>query len=243
MASRSCFIIQSLDRERTHKLQLGLTLICQLNHSGMTFETPASIASLGRQCVSYFDQLRHLLRDSDPQRHAGISYSGACDKLGRFRIWAGNIGALQDERKQSSLDFRLREAPRIADQVVELLQDLSESLNGGSTSFCSVKRSHLTGLVCTIISGKRPNRVRVNLPWETGENFGEPNLMLGCMNEWSIKGEIRALEAEKKILKHEREAEIKHRKAERYTDGSFMIEKERDVDIETNRKGRLSLMW
>lgn len=207
----------------------------------MTFETPASIASLGRQCVSYFDQLRHLLRDSDPQRHAGISYSGACDELGRFRIWAGNIGALQDEHKQSSLNFRLREAPRVADQVVELLQDLSESLDEGSTSFCTVKRAHLTGLVCTIISGKRPNRV--NLPSETGEDSGEPNLMLGRRDELSIKAEIRALEAEKKMLKHGREAEIKYRKADRYRDGSSMIEKERDVDIEKNRKGRISLMW
>lgn len=62
-------------------------------------------------------------------------------------------------------------------------------------------------------------------------------------DERSIKAEIRALEAEKKMLKHEREAEREHRKADRYKDGEeIIIERDRGLKIERDRKGRLSLV-
>jgi hypothetical protein len=51
------------------------------------------------------------------------------DEHGRFQIWAGNIGALQPVKKTSSLEYRLRDAPKIANQVVEVLEDLEEALD------------------------------------------------------------------------------------------------------------------
>lgn len=48
------------------------------------------------------------------------------DQFGRLRIWAANIGAHQ--RGNTSLDFRLRDASHILDQVVELLDDLGDLL-------------------------------------------------------------------------------------------------------------------
>ncbi|WKT46770.1 hypothetical protein QSH57_011644 [Fusarium oxysporum f. sp. vasinfectum] len=48
------------------------------------------------------------------------------NELGRFKVWSGNIGAHRKGR--SSLDHRLRDASNIQDQVVELLEDLRESL-------------------------------------------------------------------------------------------------------------------
>ncbi|KAL8827298.1 MAG: hypothetical protein Q9170_007070 [Blastenia crenularia] len=48
------------------------------------------------------------------------------DLLGRFNIWAGNIGAGQQGR--ASLDYRLREAAYIKDAVVRTLQYLFEAL-------------------------------------------------------------------------------------------------------------------
>lgn len=155
----------------------------QLNQKEMDSGPPAPIALHGSRCMRYFDQLRLLLQDSDPQMHAGISYSAVCDELGRFRIWAGNIGALQD--KQSSLDFRLRDAPRISDQVVELLQDLSESLEEGSSSVLRLycKKARLTALVCAVASGKRPNRFSVE------SETVEENLMLD-FNRDVVSGEF-----------------------------------------------------
>lgn len=48
------------------------------------------------------------------------------DESTRFKMWAGNLGAHQSGR--ASLDYRLREAPHLHDQVIYLLEDLSQSL-------------------------------------------------------------------------------------------------------------------
>ncbi|KAK5653257.1 hypothetical protein OQA88_9156 [Cercophora sp. LCS_1] len=44
----------------------------------------------------------------------------------RFKMWVGNLGAHQTGR--ASLDYRLREASHLQEQVIHLLQDASESL-------------------------------------------------------------------------------------------------------------------
>lgn len=83
------------------------------------------------------------------------------------------------------------------------------------------------------------------------EIIGESNSMHGPLaliapkerrDERSIKAEIRALEAEKKMIRLEREVEREHRKVDRYRDGEVIIERERDVKIEKDRKGRMSLV-
>lgn len=48
------------------------------------------------------------------------------DELGRLRVWAANIGAHQT--RQSSLDYRLRDASHIKSQVVRLLEQFQELL-------------------------------------------------------------------------------------------------------------------
>ncbi|KAH8749410.1 hypothetical protein F5882DRAFT_488661, partial [Hyaloscypha sp. PMI_1271] len=70
------------------------------------------------------------------------------DSYGQFKIWAGNIGALQPIQSASSLDYRLREVPKVSKQVVTLLQDLDESLED----------------VIAIASGERENRVSSPVP-------------------------------------------------------------------------------
>ena len=73
-----------------------------------------------------------------------------------------------------------------------------------------------------------------------------------------MKAEIRALEAEKKMLRYEREIEREHRKASRYKggDGEVIIERssrhrepeivierpEREVKIEKDKKGRMAFV-
>lgn len=85
------------------------------------------------------------------------------------------------------------------------------------------------------------------------EEVGESNSMHGPLaiiaprdhrkDERAIKAEIRALEAEKKALRLEREREKEHKKADRYREEEIIIEKDRDViRIEKDRKGRRSLV-
>jgi len=83
------------------------------------------ISVRGRTCLFQFDAL--ILAFSDAH-HLGmfISRQAVEDELGRYKTWAGNIGALQ--RGPSSLDDRLKNAPDVADHVGRLLLDLSSGL-------------------------------------------------------------------------------------------------------------------
>jgi hypothetical protein len=90
----------------------------------------SSIALKGCKCVAGFDKLLQALRaqsrtisTDDLPDHLAVS-----EKLDWFKLWAGNIGALQDPRRSASLGYRLRESPEIEAHVVELLEDLLEAL-------------------------------------------------------------------------------------------------------------------
>jgi len=50
------------------------------------------------------------------------------DQIGRFSVWAGNVGAHNPASSRMSLDYKLKEAPHIHNTVVELLEELSTSL-------------------------------------------------------------------------------------------------------------------
>jgi hypothetical protein len=84
------------------------------------------VALQAGRCNDLFSRLVEL---STPD--GDVSTAEAADILGQFKVWSGNIGALHGYEIRSSLDFRLREAPKIASQVVELLEELEDSLNDG----------------------------------------------------------------------------------------------------------------
>jgi hypothetical protein len=90
------------------------------------------IASRAKSCVELFERLNELTLQPDEQQNDNIPTSEAVDGLGRFKIWAGNIGAFQRFESKSSLDYRLRDALKIAVQIVSLLDDLAESLEDGT---------------------------------------------------------------------------------------------------------------
>jgi len=95
------------------------------------------VASRGKACIRHFDQLCALFEDEERQFIYDISHLQICDSYGQFKIWAGNIGALQTIQSASSLDYRLREVPKVSKQVVTLLEDLDEALFDGMHLFCS----------------------------------------------------------------------------------------------------------
>jgi len=49
----------------------------------------------------------------------------------RLKIWAGNIGAEQVAQIQTSLQHRIRDAPEMFAQIMDLLGDLFDDLVGG----------------------------------------------------------------------------------------------------------------
>ncbi|EWY95075.1 hypothetical protein FOYG_04198 [Fusarium oxysporum NRRL 32931] len=90
-----------------------------------------TIAGHVSACLQEFNSLcsspttcENGITDDDTQ--SNISLVKLQNELSRFKVWSGNIGAHRKGR--SSLDHRLRDASNIRNQVVELLEDLRESL-------------------------------------------------------------------------------------------------------------------
>lgn len=73
------------------------------------------------------DSLKSLVesgQDAQSSRDLLLSH------LARFKLWAGSLGAHRQSGSRS-LEFRLRDASRIRNHVVSLLQDLDRSTGEG----------------------------------------------------------------------------------------------------------------
>ncbi|KAL8847620.1 MAG: hypothetical protein Q9221_007350 [Calogaya cf. arnoldii] len=71
-----------------------------------------------------------LIRDVDAPQYGyedEVAAASWVDELGRLQIWAGNVGAYQSGL--SSLDFRLRDASHIRNEVTDLLTNLERLLD------------------------------------------------------------------------------------------------------------------
>lgn len=94
----------------------------------MTSEYQPTISSHARLCLQAFERLSSTVEsdeDAGPT-DSQLSVQMVKDEKGRFRVWAGNIGALQTA--MASLDWRLREASHIRQPCLKLLKDLHFSL-------------------------------------------------------------------------------------------------------------------
>ena len=86
-----------------------------------------SISAILIPCLKSFNQLQERVEQPDYSHEREVSSVSWGDELGRLRVWAANIGAHQTG--QSSLDFRLRDASHISNQISILLRDLNRSLD------------------------------------------------------------------------------------------------------------------
>lgn len=86
----------------------------------------ASISSSIIACLKSFNEFIEEIRNLKEASVRGLVVSAWEDELGRLRMWAANIGAHQTG--QSSLDFRLRDASHVREQIVKLLQGLLRRL-------------------------------------------------------------------------------------------------------------------
>lgn len=123
----------------------------------MTGPTSSSIADRSIECRQSFHQLCNLLNKSDVWSEQ-ISLPAVQDEFGRFRVWAGNVGAHRSGRV--SLDYRLREAEKMRQQVTNLLNDLESNLREGGSSVTT----HLVYCKClTSISARDLVRQEITL--------------------------------------------------------------------------------
>ena len=85
-----------------------------------------SISSSIIACLKSFNEFIEDIKYPQEANAAGLVASAWEDELGRLRLWAANIGAHQTG--QSSLDFRLRDASHVREQIIKLLQGLLRRL-------------------------------------------------------------------------------------------------------------------
>ncbi|KAI4945761.1 hypothetical protein J4E91_007674 [Alternaria rosae] len=77
--------------------------------------------------VRAFQILTEALDASDGKWSQWIESETLDDEVGRFRVWAGNLGALQ--KGHSSLDYRLRGSPVLFSSALRLLNELEQNLD------------------------------------------------------------------------------------------------------------------
>ncbi|EEA24555.1 hypothetical protein PMAA_085500 [Talaromyces marneffei ATCC 18224] len=85
----------------------------------------ASISSILNDCLKRFNNL--IASTTLQQNVTEIPQELWQDELGRLRVWAANIGAHQVG--PSSLDYRLRDASNIRDQIIRLLKGLQRAFD------------------------------------------------------------------------------------------------------------------
>lgn len=86
----------------------------------------ASISSSIIACLRSFNEFIEQIKHFQDLNVNGLVAGAWKDELGRLRMWAANIGAHQTGL--SSLDFRLRDASHVREQIVNLLRSLLQRL-------------------------------------------------------------------------------------------------------------------
>ena len=85
-----------------------------------------SISSSVIACLKSFDEFIEEISHLQKAKVRDLVVNAWEDELGRFRMWAANIGA--HKTGQASLDFRLRDASHVREQIIKLLQGLLRRL-------------------------------------------------------------------------------------------------------------------
>lgn len=94
------------------------------SHEDQEQDSISSMAQKSRQ------QLESLLHQFGPNGSSG-DLVRVEDSLGRFMVWARNLGAFRDPNSTSSLDYRLRNGNQMQANVKAALQDIAESASRG----------------------------------------------------------------------------------------------------------------
>ncbi|KAL9074841.1 MAG: hypothetical protein Q9161_001979 [Pseudevernia consocians] len=98
-----------------------------------------SVSSSIIACLKSFNGFIEEIRRDQEVNEGGLVAGAWEDELGRLRMWAGNIGAHQIG--QLSLDFRLRDASHVREQIIKLLQSLLRKFQDARDVLAEMKES------------------------------------------------------------------------------------------------------
>ncbi|RYP44264.1 hypothetical protein DL768_009268 [Monosporascus sp. mg162] len=95
----------------------------------MSSKTEGSSAAKFKDARGRFQALVTQLESHGQDGGQVVTTDAVTDALERFKLWAGNIGAVHPADSKLSLEFRLAAAPELLEQVSDLLDDLIEALD------------------------------------------------------------------------------------------------------------------
>ncbi|KAI0845027.1 hypothetical protein F5Y00DRAFT_273405 [Daldinia vernicosa] len=87
-----------------------------------------NISERSRKVKKLFTDLKVQLDGETDTVSYLVGSDAVQDALDRFLLWSGNLGALHLPENKLSLDYRVRAAPEIRDQICEFLDDLQVSI-------------------------------------------------------------------------------------------------------------------
>ena len=88
----------------------------------------ASLADLAFETLSLFQRVQGIEREKTPHEWPAKLFTAEAE---RFELWAVNLGLFVVGH--GSLDYRVREADRLAQTIRRFLQELMDSLAEGGT--------------------------------------------------------------------------------------------------------------
>jgi hypothetical protein len=101
----------------------------------MAIGEPIAINLQAKTCLNDLEKICAALRILAPDEAltAGFDRHVAClnfeDSRAKFKAWGVSIAAFRSESHQTSLQFRLRDAPDIQKRVSQVLEELREYLD------------------------------------------------------------------------------------------------------------------
>jgi len=94
-----------------------------------TANPPQSIRDWYHSCIGTFEKITKGVGNCNLASGSHeLALQLVQDQIGRFRVWAGNLGAHHPASNRMSLDYKLKEASHIHNTVVELLEELHTTL-------------------------------------------------------------------------------------------------------------------
>lgn len=114
------------------------------------------IATRTQAILEAFEELQKLSSDhARDARDADTLNGDLDDRLSRFRLWAGNLGAYHPKEDARSLDSRLRDAPEVAERILELLSELLDLFQDGEWScFMCAFTIYLCSLIILFVKSR-----------------------------------------------------------------------------------------
>jgi hypothetical protein len=97
----------------------------------------APLADVGFEALSLFQRVQNVDSDKTPEEWPAASFATEAE---RFELWAVNLGLFVVGH--GSLDYRVREADRLAQTIRRFLQELIDSLAEGETFLVRTRLLH-----------------------------------------------------------------------------------------------------